>query len=93
MFACLVPPMLTGCASSPSNSRAVVFRDLPAPPDYLRPVKPPSVTAGQDPKALAGQALVALDKANTRLANAATWYAAIRAEYADPKSSAGGANP
>ncbi|MFA5897921.1 MAG: hypothetical protein WC829_02290 [Hyphomicrobium sp.] len=71
---------MSGCATSPA--RPVLNRDLPAFPGYGKPVTPPAIAAGQDPKALAGAALVALDKANGRIIDLGAWYAGLRRNYA-----------
>ncbi len=83
MCVCCLPVMLIACAGSPAR-QAVVSRDLPALPAYAVPVPPPAVRAGQDPKALAGAALVALDKANTRIVDLGQWYEGVRSDYARP---------
>jgi len=54
----------------------------------LAPVKPPEPTVGADPKVFAGQALVALDKANGRLVSTRAWYEGVAQDYA---ATAGGA--
>ena len=48
----------------------------------MAPVKAPEPTVGGDPKAFAGQALVALDKANGRLASTRKWYEGVAQDYA-----------
>ena len=76
------------CASSRVEPRPVVARGLPPIPAYVAPVKPPEPTVGGDPKVFAGQALVALDKANGRLVSTRAWYEGVAQDYA---ATAGGA--
>lgn len=45
-------------------------------------VKPPEPKVGGGPKVFAGQALVALDKANGRLVSARKWYEDVAQDYA-----------
>jgi len=47
----------------------------------VAPVKAPEPTVGADPKVFAGQALVALDKANGRLVSARKWYEGVAQDY------------
>jgi hypothetical protein len=54
----------------------------------VAPVKAPEPTVGGDPKVFAGQALVALDKANGRLVSTRAWYEGVAQDYA---ATAGGA--
>ena len=70
------------CASSRVEPPPVVARGLPTIPAYVAPVKAPEPTVGGDPKAFAGQALVALDKANGRLVSARAWYEGVAQDYA-----------
>lgn len=72
--------ILAGCAtSSPEKPQ----RTLPPAPDYLRPVAPPKLKAGQDARAAVAQHRAALGQANTRLANTRTWYECVRTSYGD----------
>jgi hypothetical protein len=48
----------------------------------VAPVKAPEPTVGGDPKVFAGQALVALDKANGRLVSTRKWYEGVAQDYA-----------
>jgi len=70
------------CASSRVEPTPVVARGLPPIPSYVAPVKAPEPTVGGDPKVFAGQALVALDKANGRLVSARAWYESVAQDYA-----------
>ena len=70
------------CASSRAEPTPVLTRGLPPIPTYLAPVKPPEPTVGADPKVFAGQALVALDKANGRLVSTRAWYEGVAQDYA-----------
>ncbi len=70
------------CASSRVEPTPVLARSLPPIPAYVAPVKAPEPTVGGDPKVFAGQALVALDKANGRLVSARAWYEGVAQDYA-----------
>ena len=70
------------CASSSVEPTPVLARGLPPIPPYVAPVKAPEPTVGADPKVFAGQALVALDKANGRLLSASAWYEGVAQDYA-----------
>ena len=70
------------CASSGIEPTPVTARGLPAIPAFVAPVKVPEPSVGGDPKAFAGQALVALDKANGRLISTKRWYDGVREDYA-----------
>ena len=70
------------CASSRVEPTPVLAGSLPPIPTYVAPVKPPEPTVGADPKVFAGQALVALDKANGRLVSARKWYEGVAQDYA-----------
>ena len=70
------------CASSRVEPTPVLARGLPPIPAYVAPVKAPEPTVGADPKVFAGQALVALDKANGRLVSTRAWYEGVAQDYA-----------
>jgi hypothetical protein len=70
------------CASSRAETAPVLARALPPVPSYVAPVKAPEPTVGGDPKVFAGQALVALDKANGRLVSTRAWYEGVAQDYA-----------
>lgn len=70
------------CASSRVELTPVVPRGLPPIPSYVAPVKGHEPTVGGDPKVFAGQALVALDKANGRLVSTRKWYEGVAQDYA-----------
>ncbi len=69
------------CANSSVEPTPVLVRSLPPVPSYVAPVKAPEPTVGADPKVFAGQALVALDKANGRLVSARARYEGVAQDY------------
>ena len=70
------------CASSRVEPTPVIARALPPVPSYVAPVKAPEPSVGGDPKVFAGQALVALEKANGRLVSSRKWYEGVAQDYA-----------
>jgi hypothetical protein len=82
LMACLLMTMSGACASSRVEPTPAISRGLPALPSYVAPVAVPEPKVGGDPKAFAGQALVALDKANGRLISTRKWYGGVVQDFA-----------
>jgi hypothetical protein len=74
-------PLLGGCAGSDSGVRAVVRRDLPAPPAYLMPVAVPEPMTGENAVAVAARERAGRLKANSIIRNARAQWEKLRKTY------------
>ena len=81
MAALLILPLLAGCAGSGSGARAVVRRDLPAPPTYLAPVAVAEPKVGEDAVAVAARERAGRLKANSIIRNARAQWEKLRKTY------------
>ena len=81
MIALSILPLLAGCAGSGSDVRAVVRRDLPAPPAYLTPVAVPEPMTGENAVAVAARERAGRLKANSIIRNARAQWEKLRKTY------------
>jgi hypothetical protein len=79
--ALLILPLLAGCAGSDSSVRAVIRRDLPAPPAYLAPVAVPEPKTGEHAVAVAARERAGRLKANSIIRNARAQWEKLRKTY------------
>jgi len=77
----LILPLLASCAGSSSDVRAVVRRDLPAPPAYLAPVAVPEPKIGENAVAVAARERAGRLKANSIIRNARAQWEKLRKTY------------
>jgi hypothetical protein len=77
----LILPLLAGCAGSNSSARAVIRRDLPAPPAYLLPVAVPEPMTGENAVAVAARERAGRLKANSIIRNARAQWERLRTTY------------
>lgn len=74
--------MLAGCAASTPVVVATTKPTLPAAPaQFGEPVKPPSIKAGVDARALAARERAALIEADRRLKNDKAFYQEVYTNY------------
>lgn len=83
MFSIL--PLLAACASSGSQLRDVVRRDLPAAPGYLAPVLVPEPKAGEQMLTIAARERAGRLKANGIIRSTRKQWDKLRADYAKAK--------
>ena len=77
--ALLIAVIVAGCSTSGSVPAS---RQLPAPPDFAKPVSVPDPKIGEPALAVAGRERAGRLQANRIITEFRNWYAGVRADYA-----------
>lgn len=78
--------VLTTCGACAQSVAVQAPRQLPAAPDFARPVSVPEPREGESAIVIAARERAGRQRANGIIRGVVTWYEQVRSSYGEPKT-------